>query len=493
MSKLLIFTVIFLFFILLLGVSFFSSRKANSETFFTGNRRSPWYLVAFGMIGSTISGVTFISVPGEVGHSAWTYLQFLLGNFIGYWLIAWVLIPLYYRLELVSIYTYLDRRFGRHSYKTGAFFFLLSQTVGASFRLYLAAGVLHLAFFDSLGIPFWLTVLFTLLVIWLYTFRGGIKTIVWTDSLQTLFLLGAVGVTLFVLGRQLKLDAGEMITVISRHPMSRTFDWDWQSATNFVKQFAAGLGTVIVMNGLDQNMMQKNLSCKNRRDAQKNIFWFSFAFILANLIFLCLGVLLYVYAARKGIALPERTDDLYPLLAMQHFGILAGILFLIGILSAACSSADSALTALTTSFCIDILNMKPDVPGTRLVRLRVHLVFSLIMFLVIVFFRTVHSRSVVNAIFRVAGYTYGPLLGLYAFGLFSRRQVCDRLVPLVCVLAPLLSYLVSARSEDWFGGYTFGFELLLFNGAITFFGLLILTASFMRRTKKAVQFPEGDS
>ncbi|MGV8092411.1 MAG: sodium:solute symporter [Mangrovibacterium sp.] len=473
MSTLLIFIIIFLFFAMLLGVSYFTSRNANSETFFTGNRRSPWYLVAFAMIGSTISGVTFISVPGEVGNTAWTYLQFLLGNFIGYWVIALVLIPLYYRLNLVSIYTYLDQRFGIRSYKTGAFFFLVSQTIGASFRLYLAATVLQIAFFNALGIPFWVTVTLTLLLIWAYTFRAGIKTVVWTDSLQTLFIIGAVCMTIWVISSKLDLRFGEMISTVIDHPYSRIFDWDWQSRTNFFKQFAAGLGIVIVLNGLDQNMMQKNLTCKTRQDAQKNMFWFSFAFIIANLFFLCLGVLLYYFAQQKGIALPERSDDLFPLLAIQHFGALAGVLFLLGILSAAYSSADSALTALTTSFCIDFLNLKPDSPNNKSTRFKVHVGFTILMFLVIVLFRVINNDSVVTAVFRVAGYTYGPLLGLFAFGILMKKQVKDRFVPYICLLSPVLSYVISANSKAWFGGYEFGFELLLLNGLITFTGLLI--------------------
>ncbi len=475
MSTLLIFIIIFLFFAMLLGVSYFTSRNANSETFFTGNRRSPWYLVAFGMIGSTISGVTFISVPGEVGNTAWTYLQFLLGNFIGYWIIAMVLIPLYYRLNLVSIYTYLDQRFGIRSYKTGAFFFLVSQTIGASFRLYLAAGVLQIAFFNALGIPFWVTVMLTLLLIWAYTFRAGIKTVVWTDSLQTLFILGAVGITIWVISDKLNLGISEMIATVSNHPYSQMFDWEWQSKTNFFKQFAAGLGIVIVLNGLDQNMMQKNLTCKTQQDAQKNMFWFSFAFIIANLFFLCLGVLLYYFAQQKGIALPERSDDLFPMLAIQHFGILAGALFLLGILSAAYSSADSALTALTTSFCIDLLNLKADSPNNKSTRLKVHIGFTVLMFLVIVLFRMINNDSVVTAVFRVAGYTYGPLLGLFAFGILMKNQVKDRFVPYICLLSPLLSYMISVNSKAWLGGYEFGFELLLLNGLITFLGLLIFT------------------
>ena len=475
MSTSLIFFVILFFFLMLMGVSYFTSRGANSETFFTGNRKSPWYLVAFGMIGSTISGVTFISVPGEVGSTAWSYLQFLIGNFFGYWVVALVLIPIYYRLKLVSIYTYLDQRFGVRSYKTGAFFFLISQTIGASFRLYLAAGVLQLAFFNSLGIPFWVTVLITLLLIWLYTHSAGIKTVVWTDSLQTIFILGAVGITIWVILRQLNMGVGEMLSTVDHHPYSKIFDWDWKSKTNFFKQFIAGLGIVLAMNGLDQNMMQKNLTCKTQKEAQKNVFWFSFAFIIANLFFLTLGGMLYIYADKMGIQLPSRTDDLFPTLAIKYFGTFAGALFLLGILSAAYSSADSALTALTTSFCIDFLNIKPDSPSGKKSRFLTHIGFSFLLFLVIIIFRVISNDSVVTAVFRVAGYTYGPLLGLFAFGIITKRKVKDRMVPLIGLLSPALTYVININSVAWFDGYKFGFELLLLNALITYIGLFIFS------------------
>ena len=475
MSTLLIAIIILAFFALLLGISLYTSRNADSETFFTGNRRSPWYLVAFGMIGSTISGVTFISVPGEVGNSAWTYLQFLLGNFVGYWVIALVLIPLYYRLNLVSIYTYLDQRFGIRSYKTGAFFFLVSQTIGASFRLYLAAGVLQIAFFDDFGIPFWATVLITLFLIWIYTYRAGIKTVVWTDSLQTLFILGAIGITIWMILKQLNMNFGDMVTTIDHHPFSRIFDWNWKSKTNFFKQFMAGVGIVLTMNGLDQNMMQKNLTCKNRKEAQKNIYWFSLAFIIANIFFLSLGVMLYYYAAQKGIDLPSRSDDLFPLLAIKYFGPAAGALFLLGILSAAYSIADSALTALTTSFCIDFLKLDPTAAKSKRTRMLVHISFSLLMFLVIVVFRVINNESVVSAVFRVAGYTYGPLLGLFAFGILTKRNIRDRFVPVIGLLSPVMTYVININSEAWFWGYKFGFELLLLNGVIMFLGLLLVS------------------
>lgn len=475
MSITIVFFVILTFFGMLMAVSYFTSKNVTSETFFTGNRTSPWYLVAFAMIGTTISGVTFISVPGEVGNSGWTYLQFLLGNFVGYWIVALVLVPLYYKLQLVSIYTYLDQRFGVRSYKTGSFFFLISQTIGASFRMYLVAGVLQIAFFDAVGIPFWATVMFTIFMIWVYTFRAGIKTVVWTDSLQTLFILSSVGLTIYIISSQLNMSMGEMVKSIEQHPHSDMFDWDWRSKTNFFKQFFAGLGIVIVMNGLDQNMMQKSLTCKNRKDAQKNIYWFSFAFIIANLLFLCLGVMLYIFAQQKGIALPTKTDDLFPMLALQHFGLITGILFLLGIVSAAYSSADSALTALTTAFCIDFLNVDPKNPNSKPKRIKVHIAFSVLMFLVILLFWFINNDSVVTAVFKVAGYTYGPLLGLFSFGILTKKQVHDRYVPILGLLSPLITYIININSEAWLGGYKFGFELLLLNGLIMFTGLLILT------------------
>lgn len=461
------------FFAMLLILSYFSSRKAGNETFFTGNRQMPWYLVAFGMIGATISGVTFVSVPGEVGHSNWFYLQFLLGNFVGYWIIALVLIPLYYKLNLVSIYTYLNIRFGERTYRTGSFFFILSQTIGASFRLYLVAGVLQIAVFNQLGVPFWTTVLITIFLIWLYTFRAGIKTVVWTDSLQTLFILLSVGLTIVVVSKELNQSLKQLVVDVANHPYSQILDWDWKSKTNFFKQFFAGLGMVIVLNGLDQNMMQKSLTCKNRQEAQKNLYWFSLAFIVANLLFLALGVMLYLFSALKGIAIPAHTDDLFPTLALNHFGLVAGILFLLGITAAAYSSADSALTALTTAFCIDFLRIDPASDQGRKRRIFVHIGFSLLMFLVIVLFRIINDKSVVSAVFTVAGYTYGPLLGLFSFGILTKRKVVDRWVPVICIMSPVVCYVLNLYSKEWFGGYQFGFELLLLNGAMVFMGLFL--------------------
>ncbi|HET8753496.1 MAG TPA: sodium:solute symporter, partial [Salinimicrobium sp.] len=426
MTPLLVFGIIAAYFLLLLAISHFTSGNADNSTFFIGNRESPWFLVAFGMVGATLSGVTFISVPGEVGNSGWTYLQFVMGNMVGYAIIALVLIPLFYRLNLISIYEYLKSRFGRNSYLSGASFFLISQTIGASFRLFLAALVLQIAFFDAFNIPFYVTVLTTIILIWIYTFRGGIKTIVYTDTIQTFFLLLAVVISIFIVVNRLNLGAAEAFSVVSSSDLSNVFEWSWRSERNFFKTFIAGIFITIAMNGLDQNIMQKNLTCKNPRDAQKNIFWFSITFFFSSMLFLALGVLLYKFAADQGIAIPETTDKLYPLLAMEYFGITAGIVFLLGIIAAAFSSADSALTALTTSFCVDIL----DVPSKKLenqkkTRFLVHIGFSILMFCVIVIFNQINDTSVVNAVFKVAGFTYGPLLGLFAFGLLSRQKVKD--------------------------------------------------------------------
>lgn len=475
MTPTLVFSIIAGYFLLLITISYFTSRNADNNTFFTADRKSPWFLVAFGMVGATLSGVTFISVPGEVGSSNWTYLQFVMGNMVGYAVIAVVLIPLFYRLKLVSIYEYLQNRFGRHSYLTGSSFFILSQTIGASFRLFLAALVLQIAFFDNFGIPFWVTVLTTIALIWLYTFRGGIKTIVWTDTLQTTFLILAVIISLYVIMDHLDLNLGGVVAVVSETDMSTIFDWDWRSDTNFFKNFLAGIFITIAMNGLDQNVMQKNLTIDNTRDAQKNIFWFSLTFFIATVLFLALGVMLYKYAADHGIAIPASTDDLYPMLALEHFGIAAGIVFMLGIIAAAFSSADSALTALTTSFCVDILNVpKQKVENQKKTRFVVHIGFTIVMFLVIVVFSELNDSSVVNAVFKVAGFTYGPLLGLFAFGLISKVQVRDKYVPVICILSPIISVILDINAETWFNGYSFGFEILLVNAAITCLGLFLL-------------------
>ncbi|MEX2514173.1 MAG: sodium:solute symporter [Cyclobacteriaceae bacterium] len=474
MSPQLVFGVIAGYFGLLILISYLTSLKSDNLTFYTGNRESPWFLVAFGMVGASLSGVTFISVPGEVGTTNWAYLQFVMGNMVGYLVIALVLIPLFYKLNLISIYEYLKTRFGHKTYLSGSTIFLISQTIGASFRLFLAATVLQIAFFDAFGIPFYVSVFTTMLLIWLYTYKSGIKTIVWTDTLQTGFLLLAVIITIVVIANHLGKSSGEMLAIIKGSDLSKIFVWESNSSQNFFKMFAGGIFITIAMNGLDQNVMQKNLTCRNQKDAQKNIFWFSISFFLSNLLFLALGVLLYHYALVNGLALPGATDELFPTLALNHFGTLAGVVFLLGITAAAFSSADSALTALTTSFCIDIIDL-PSKKGVDQGRYRkwIHIGFTFIVFLTIVLFNEVNDRSVVSAVFKAAGFTYGPLLGLFAFGLTNQLDIRDRWVPYICLISPALSFLIDWNAASWFNGFQFGFEILLVNAAITYLGLLI--------------------
>lgn len=484
MSPLLVFIVIAGYFILLIAISFFTSRNADNQTFFTGNRQSPWYLVAFGMIGASLSGVTFISVPGEVGNSQFSYFQVVLGYVPGYAFIALVLMPLYYKLNLVSIYGYLQRRFGYFTYKTGASFFLLSRLIGSAARLFLAASVLQIAFFDRFDLPFWITVLVTILLIWIYTFKGGIKTIVWTDTLQTFFMLAAVGISIYMIGTELNLSVGEMVSAVKDSELSKTFFWEWDSPVNFFKQFISGAFIAIVMTGLDQDMMQKNLTCKNLEEAQKNMKWFTVSLVFANLMFLVLGALLYLYVGEKNIEVPVRTDELFPMLAFNHFNAFIGIIFLLGIIAAAYSSADSALTALTTSFCVDILGLGESKPQQtqaekaagieKSTRMRVHVMFSALLFIVILVFQALNSDSVIVAVFRIAGYTYGPLLGLYAYGLYTKINLKDKLVPVVCILAPVISFILDVNSATWFNGFKFRFFILIVNGVLTFLGLLLI-------------------
>jgi SSS family transporter len=460
------------YFGMLIAVSFYTARGADTTTFFTANRQSPWWLVAFGMIGTSLSGVTFISVPGAVGKIGFSYFQVVLGYIIGYLVIGTVLMPLYYRLNLISIYGYLEKRFGFWSYKTGAGFFLLARTVGSAVRLYVAAGVLQIALFNGLGIPFEVSVLITIGLIWVYTFKGGVKTIILTDSLQTIFLITAVVLTIVLISQQLGLSFGQLVQTVRDDPNSQIFFWDKNDPKNFYKQFISGIFIAIVMTGLDQDLMQKNLTCKNIGEAQKNMFWFTTTLVFVNFLFLSLGVLLYVFAKREGITLPERTDDLYPLLALNNLGLVVAITFLLGITAATYASADSALTALTTSFCVDFMNVesRPEAERSRIKHI-VHIGFSLLFYVVILIFRQVNSKEVITAVFDIAGYTYGPLLGLYAFGMFNKRPVMDRAVPFICVASPILTYIVNENSAAWFGGYQFGFERLLLNGLITYVGL----------------------
>lgn len=477
MTPTLVLTIIVAYFGMLILTSFLTSRGADTTTFFTANRQSPWYLVAFGMIGASLSGVTFISVPGNVGKTGFAYFQVVLGYLVGYWTIIGVLMPLYYRLNLVSIYTYLERRFSFWSYKTGAFFFLVSRTIGSALRLYLAATVLQLFLFGAWGIPFFVTVITTLALIWLYTMKGGIKTIVYTDVFQTLFLVSAVCVAVWQIAQEMGLSFTELINTVKSSEYSRIFHFDDPNSTNyFFKHFLGGAFITITMTGLDQEIMQKNLTCKNLGDAQKNMFWFSLVLVVVNLLFLTLGALLYIYSDQHNLPIPAASDELFPTLALTKFSLVVGIFFLLGIIASSYASADSALAGLTTSFCIDFLNFahKPETQKKRQ-KFLVHLGFSFLFLIIIVIFRKINERAVIDAVLNIAGYTYGPLLGLFSFGLFTKYQVRDKLVPVVCVLSPILSYLVSLNSERLFGGYRFGIEILILNGLITFVGLLLIS------------------
>lgn len=475
MSPLIVGSIVLGYFFVLIAISWFTSRNSTDGDFYNANRQSPWYLVAFGMIGASLSGVTFISVPGEVGNSNFHYFQVVLGYLVGYWVIAKILLPLYYKLNLVSIYSYLEERFGFWTYKSGAFFFLLSRIIGSSFRLFLVAGVLQISFFDSFDLPFWVSVLVTIVLIWIYTFRGGIKTIVWTDTLQTTFMLAAVVFSIVFIKDQLDWSWAELTQNMSADPRMKIFNWDWQSGKNFFKQFASGAFIAIVMTGLDQDMMQKNLTCRTLSDAQKNVFWFCIILVIANFLFLSLGLLQFQFAESIGMSIPARTDYLFPELAINHFPTVGAVVFLLGITAAAYSSADSALTALTTSFCVDFLGFTPaNYHKKKTLRKVVHLAFSLVLFVVILVFQAINDQSVITAVFVAAGYTYGPLLGMFALGIFTKINVKDQYVPLITLLSPAASYIINLNSEAWLGGYKFGFEILILNGVLTFMGLLFI-------------------
>ena len=468
-----------IYFALLLVISYYTSKGADTNAFFTANRQSPWWLVAFGMIGTSISGLTFISVPGAVGKTSFTYFQLILGHSLGYLTIALVLMPLYYRMNLISIYGYLEKRFGFWSYKTGSAFFLLSRTIGSAARLYLAVNVLQIAIFAPIGVPFVVTVFISIALIWLYTHRGGVQTIIWTDTLQTLFLLIALFITIYLVGQQMNMGLGDMIQTISDSKYSHMFEWDWKNPHFFGKDFLAGVFIAIVMTGLDQDLMQKNLTCKSIGEAQKNMFWFYWVLLFINILFLSLGALLYIYAQANQIAIPAKTDELYPMLALGgQFGTLAAVTFLLGIIAASYASSDSALTALTTSFCIDFLSIEKFKEEKRIkIKHRVHLGFSLLFFVVIGLFHVFNNQELIAAVFNLAGYTYGPLLGLFSFGLFTKLQVRDKLVPIVCVGSPVITFILETQSQSLFGG--FGFAKLILNGSVCFFLLWLIRVKKM--------------
>ena len=484
MSPTLVLSLVAGYFTVLIIIALLTSRRATSASFFVANRNAPWYMVAFAMIGTSLSGVTFVSVPGQVLSGQWSYMGMVFGYVAGYIVIATVLLPLYYRLNLVSIYTYLEQRFGFWSYKTGAFFFLLSRAIGASFRLFLVAGVLQLVVFEAMGVPFAVTVTVSILLIYLYTFRGGLKTILWTDTFQTLAMLLCVVVSIGLIGRELNLGWAGLVDTVRASPLSHTFFFDDANDKKyFWKLFVAGMFITITMTGLDQDLMQKNLSCRNLRDAQKNMFWFTITLVFVNVLFLSLGVLLYKFAEVKHIALDQLpqllnlkgkldTDKVFPYLATTHFSLFAGVVFVLGIIAVTYASADSALTALTTSFCVDFLSISrfPE-ERQRAMRQLTHLGFAGVLILIILIFRALNDQNVVSAVFDAAGYTYGPLLGLYAFGLFTRRRPVDTLVPFICMASPLLTWVLVKHSAAWLGGYEIGFEKLLYNGLLAFVGL----------------------
>ena len=451
--------IVLAYFVVLFGISHLTSRKANNDMFYRANRKAPWYMVAFGMIGASISGVTFVSVPGMVLTSQMTYLQMCLGFIVGYLVIAFVLLPLYYRLQLTSIYTYLGQRLGNRSYQTGAWFFLLSKMVGASVRFYVVCIILQQFVFEPAGIPFIMNVVGMVLLIWLYTRRGGIGTLVFTDTFQTICLFTALVLIILEVVDQLHLSVGEAVSAIADSEMSRIFVFDnWVSPQNFWKQFFSGAFIAIVMTGLDQDMMQKNLTCKTLKDAQKDMCTYGVAFVPANLLFLALGILLTMTLGTE-----LKGDELLPTFVQDTYAVY---LFVLGIVAASFSSADSALTSLTTCFCVDIRRQ----PDNELLRKRMHVMMCFIFVLFILLFRAVNSTSLIDAVYTLASYTYGPLLGLFTFGLFTRQQPIDRFVPYICIASPLICYVLNLVTQHvW--NYCFGYELLMLNGLLTFMGL----------------------
>ena len=474
-----IIAIILVYFAVLMAISRLAAKRTTNETFFRANRRSPWYMVAFGMVGASISGVTFVSVPGMVLSSQMTYLQVCLGFIVGYLAVAFVLLPVYYKLNLTSIYTYLGLRLGSHSYETGAWFFLLSKMIGAAVKFYVVCIILQQFVFDALGVPFWVNVIGMVLLIWLYTRKGGVRTLVFTDTFQTICLFSALLLIIYMVMRQMDFSLADAFRAVADDERSRVFVMDdWQSPHNFWKQFLSGAFIVIVMTGLDQDMMQKNLTCRTLREAQKDMCSYGVAFVPANLLFLSLGILLAQLFESQGVTIPTKGDELLPMFvsgATNHSPFTLDlspvtILFALGIVAASFSSADSALTSLTTSYCVDIRKRTDD----ERLRKRTHLIICGLFVVFILLFHALNSTSLIDAIYTIVSYTYGPLLGLFAFGLFTKRQVRDRLVPLVCVASPFVCYGVDTLAQSLWD-YHFGYELLMLNGLLTFLGLLGLS------------------
>lgn len=476
MSGISLLSIIFIYFSVLLLVSWLAGRRgSDNDAFFLGNKKSPWWVVAIGMIGSTISGVSFVSVPGMVRKADFSYMQMVVGFFIGYLIIARVLLPLYYRMNVTSIYTYLRERFGMRSYKTGAWFFLLSRTIASGIRLYLVTLILQHLIFDQWGVPFAVTSIGAVFLIWLYTHRSGIKTIVWTDTLQTFCLIAALVLILINVIQAIEFGTTGWLHTLCHYEHAQIFVFDdWHTKQNFFKQFISGIFVAIVMTGLDQDMMQKNLTCKSLKEAQRNMYWYGFAFVPLNLIFLSLGAMLLILASQKGIVLPASGDDILPLFATQYLGEGVTFLFVIGIIAATFASSDSALASLTTSFSVDILEVqKMSREESERKRKWVHAAMSVVFVLIMLAFQALNNKSIIDAVYTIVSYTYGPLLGMFAFGLLTRRPVNDSAVPFIAVVSPLLSYGLSCLSVGLWN-YTFGYELLIINGMITFAGMWLV-------------------
>ncbi len=482
MTPIYIIILILVYFGVLMLISFLTGKDDSNAVFFKANKNSPWYLVAFGMVGASLSGVTFISVPGWVDATQFSYLQIVMGYVVGYFVVAFVLLPVYYKLNVTSIYQYLDQRFGVVSYKTGTTFFFISRILGASFRLFLVASVLQYFVFDAWGVPFEITVILSIIMIWVYTFRAGIKTIVWTDTLQTFFMIAALFASIYYINMQLDWSFSDFIASEDLKTYTKTFFFDDFLAKNhFIKSFVGGMFITICMTGLDQDMMQKNLTCKNLKEAQKNMVSFSLVLFVVTFIFMLLGALLFIYAQKFGVATPVvdgqvKTDLLFPEVALNsNLGITVGVIFILGLIAAAYSSADSALTSLTTSFCVDFLNIenKPK-DHQKSIRKKVHVGMSVMLVIVIIIYRYVLQDNVISSLLQVASYTYGPLLGLFTFGIFTKHSIKDKYVWLVAIIAVAVTYLLNDYSKEWLGGYVFGFELLPLNGLITFIGLWLI-------------------
>jgi Na+/proline symporter len=488
MSSTLILTCVLAYSALLFFVVWLTSRKADNESYFIGNRSSKWYVVAYGMIGASLSGVTFMSVPGWVGTTQFSYMMVVFGYFAGYMVVATILLPLYYRLHLTSIYSYLQTRFGFHSYKTGSLFFILSRTIGSALRLYIVINVLQTFVFDQWGISFWFTTAAFISMILLYTYKGGVKTIIWTDTLQTTFMLAALVLSIILIAKQLGFSASDVFQNVVNGDYSRMVITDVNAKNYFLKHFFGGMFITIAMTGLDQEMMQKNISVKTLAGSKKNMIWFSIVLVFINFLFLSLGVMLYLYSKSRNMAIPTLSDDLFPTIALGYLGTVSAVFFIIGLISAAYPSADGALTALTSSFCLDILgirrNEKLDEEQRKKIRYIVHFSFAVLLFLVIGIFRIINDRAVIDKVLTIASYTYGPLLGLFAFGIFSKRMPSDRFVPVICILAPFICYWLNENSVMIFNGYKFGYELLIVNGFVTVLGLLAVS-------RKAATQPES--